>query len=60
MRWKSGEPKRGDSRVVRRFAFLPKHFAINGVTVWLEFYDVVQNYSGGGWMDCYPKLINHE
>lgn len=36
------EPKDGDRRVVRRFAWTPKE--IEGITVWLETCEVVQEY----------------
>ncbi len=45
MKWKTTRyvPKENDTRIVRKFAFLPTE-CNGGYTVWLETYDSMQKY----------------
>ena len=49
MKWKTTkiEPKEGDRRVKRKFAFIPTEMTSGEWTIWLESYDSVQRYSWG-------------
>lgn len=48
MKWKTNtyKPQKGDTRIVRKFAWLPKKCE-GGYTVWLETYDSHQTYQWG-------------
>lgn len=49
MKFQIPEPKNGDKRTIKRFAFLPQEI-IDGeksYIVWLEFYYILQEYSEG-------------
>lgn len=43
------EPKIGDKRTRTRFALLPMHLLESGVVVWLEKFEVDEEYVEGGW-----------